>query len=293
MTALARRRLLMSLGLWLVLPSAASAQVRASERGAVSQTIDGTVITLDYARPQVRGRSPIFGGFVKWKEVWTPGANYATTLEVSRKIYLDGHAVAPGKYSMWLVVGQDLWIMVLDPRARMYHTEAPDSNPNQLRWVVHPVQGPFTEMLTFSFPEVHPTGGTMLLRWGTTELAVKVNVEPKHRLTLPAAEAEPYLGTWRFRWAGEPDSAPPSRITLVSENGMLIGHWDPAPWPEAATVVLVKIAEDWFMVGTMEKGELTDLMSEFVFEFSAGGGKPSGFEVRGDKDELMASAKRE
>jgi hypothetical protein len=241
----------------------------------------------------VRGRSPIFGGFVKWKEVWTPGANYATTLEVSRKIYLDGHAVPPGKYSMWLVVGQDQWIMVLDPRARMYHTEAPDSNPNQLRWIVHPVEGPFTEMLTFSFPEVHPSGGTLLLRWGTTELAVKVNVEPRHRLTLPAADAEPYLGTWRFRWAGVPDSAPPSRITLVSQDGMLIGHWDPAPWPEAATVVLVKIADDWFMVGTMEKGELTDLMSEFVFEFSPGGGKPTSLEVRGDKDELMASAKRE
>jgi hypothetical protein len=293
MTALARRHLLVSLGVWLLLPAAASAQVRASERGAVSQTIDGTVITLDYARPQVRGRSPIFGGFVKWKEVWTPGANYATTLEVSRKIYLDGHAVPPGKYSMWLVVGEDQWVMVLDSHARLYHTDPPDSTPDQIRWPVHPVEGPFTEMLTFSFPEVHPTGGTLLLRWGTTELAMKVNVEPKHRLTLPAAEAEPYLGTWRFRWAGVPDSVPPSRITVAQENGMLIGHWNPAPWPEAATIVLVKIADDWFMVGTMEKGELTDLMSEFVFEFSPSGGKPTSFEVRGDRDVVQASATRE
>jgi hypothetical protein len=293
MTALVRRRLVMSIGLWLVLPAAVSAQVRASERGAVSQTIDGTVITVDYARPQVRGRNPIFGGFVKWKEVWTPGANYATTLEVNRKVYLDGHAVPPGKYSVWLVVGPDQWIMVLDPRARMYHTEMPDSNPNQLRWVVHPGEGPFTEALTFTFPVVRPTGATLLLRWGTTELATRVDVEPKHRLTLPAADAEPYLGTWRFRWAGEPDSVPPSKITVAQENGMLIGHWDPAPWPEAATIVLVRIADDWFMVGTVEKGEMTDLMPEFVFEFSRSGGRPSSFEVRGEGDKLEASATRE
>jgi len=140
---------------------------------------------------------------------------------------------------------------------------------------------------------VHPTGGTLLLRWGTTELEMKVNVEPKHRLALPAADAAPYLGTWLFRWTGTPDSVPPSKITVAHEGGMLIGHWNPAPWPEAATIVLVKIADDWFMVGTVEKGEMTDLMPEFVFEFSRSGGKPTGFDVRGEGDALMASAKRE
>ncbi len=293
MTVLLRRCVLLSLGLWLALPAAASAQVRASERGSVSQTIDGTVITVDYSRPQLRGRSPIFGGFVKWKEVWTPGANYATTLEVSRKVYLDGHAVPPGKYSMWLVVEPEQWIMVLDPRARLYHTVMPDSSPSQIRWVVHPGEGPFTETLTFAFPEVRASGGVLLLRWGTTELAFKVSVEPKHRLTLAAADAEPYRGTWLFRWKGEPDSATPSKITVVHENGMLIGHWNPCPWPEAATIVLVKIADDWFMVGTVDKGELTDLMNEFVFEFSRSGGKPTGFDARGEGDELYGTAKRE
>ncbi len=293
MTALLRCCALGSIGLWLALPAAASAQVRASERGSVSQTIDGTVITLDYSRPQVRGRSPIFGGFVKWKEVWTPGANYATTLEVSRPVFLDGHAVPPGKYSMWLVVEPEQWTMVLDPRARLYHTVMPDSNATQLRWAVHPGEGPFTEVLTFAFSEVRPSGGTLLLRWGTTELAVKVNVEPKHRLTLPAADAAPYLGTWRYRWTEQPDSAPPSKITVAYENGMLIGHWSPAPWPEAATIVLVRIADDWFMVGTMDNGELTDVMTEFVFEFSRSGGQPAAFEVRGEGDKLQAVATRE
>ena len=57
--------------------------------------------------------------------------------------------------------------------------------------------------------------------------------------------------------------------------------------------MLVKILDDWFMVGTMEKGELTDLMPEFVFEFSRSAGKPAAFDVRGEGDMLWASAKRE
>ena len=66
------------------LVSPAQSQIRASERGSITQTIDGTTITVDYARPRTRGRAAVFGGEVHWKEVWTPGANMATTLEVSK-----------------------------------------------------------------------------------------------------------------------------------------------------------------------------------------------------------------
>jgi len=281
------------LTLLLALPAALSAQVRASERGSISQTIDRTTIALDYARPQVRGRSPIFGGFVKWKEVWTPGANYATTIEVNRNVQLDGHLVRPGKYSMWLVVGPEQWIMVLDPRHHLYHTVMPDSTPEQIRYVVHPGEGPFTEILTFGFTAVRPTGATLQLRWGTTELNFKLAVDPKHRLTTDAAVAQPYLGTYKFKWTGEADSIPATKITVAYENGMLIGHWDPTPWPEIATFVLVKISDDWFIVGTMVKGELTDLMTEFVFEFARSDGKVTGFEARGGDDDLLGTAKRE
>ena len=99
-----RRALLLcaTLGSTATLPL--TGQIRASERGWVGQTIDGTKISIDYARPRARGREPIFGKVVHWAEVWTPGANYATTLEVNNPVRLDGHPVAKGKYSVWLVV---------------------------------------------------------------------------------------------------------------------------------------------------------------------------------------------
>lgn len=293
MTAVTARRLGACLLLLSFPPSSAAAQMRASERAAASQTIDGTVITIDYSRPQVRGRDSIFGGFVPWGAVWTPGANFATTLEINRPITLDGHPVAPGKYSLWLVVQPGEWTMVIDPRAHLYHFPYPDSTADQIRYPVKPGVGPYTEMLLFTFRDVHGDEGTLVLQWGTTEVAFHVEVEPKHKLTLAAADAKPYLGTYLSRWTGEPDSATPSKTTLVYENGMLMGHWDPAPWKEIRTFVLVKIKEDWFMVGTWENGRLTDLMDEWVFEFAKKDGAVTGYEIWGDKDQPDATAKRE
>ena len=43
----------------LTVPTAATAQIRASERSTLTQTVDGTVIRLDFARPRLRGRASI------------------------------------------------------------------------------------------------------------------------------------------------------------------------------------------------------------------------------------------
>ncbi len=103
----------------------------------MSQTVDGTVITVEYSRPQARGRDSLFGGEVKWNEVWTPGANWATTLEVNRDIELDGHAVPKGKYSVWMVVEPEQWTVVLDPRAHLFHMKHPGPAPDQIRYTTH------------------------------------------------------------------------------------------------------------------------------------------------------------
>ena len=69
-----------ALALSLALPARAPAQVRASEAASVSQTVDGTKITIEYSRPRGRARDSLFGKVVPWGEVWTAGANLATTL---------------------------------------------------------------------------------------------------------------------------------------------------------------------------------------------------------------------
>jgi len=191
------------------------------------------------------------------------------------------------------VLQPEEWTMVIDPRHRMYHLPYPDSTADQIRYPVKPGTGPFNEMLTFTFEEVHGDEGTLYMRWGTTQVAFHVEVEPKHTLTIDEGAVRPLLGSYLLRWEGAPETVPPSRVTLVHENGMLLGKWVPAPWPEAATLLLVRIDDDAFMVGTMVNGKLTDLMDEWVFEFQRTDGKVTAFEIWSDNDHLDGTATRE
>lgn len=292
MAPLTRHLLRASLGLCLVSPATLSAQIRASEKASVSQTIDGTVITVEYSRPQARGRDSLFGGEVKWKEVWTPGANWATTLEVSRDIQLDGHPVPKGKYSIWMVVEPEQWTVVLDPRAHLFHMKHPGPAPDQIRYTTTTTVGAYTEVLTWSFPVIRVDGATLAMQWGRTQVNLDITVEPSHQLLISAQDAAPFLGSYTYTTKEEGDTAGSSTITLAREDGMLIAHWTPAPDPEIASFVLLHLKDDWFVMGVMQNGKIYDVFEDEVFEFSRTSGKVSGFELRGKADKLEGVGER-
>jgi hypothetical protein len=148
-------------------------------------------------------------------------------------------------------------------------------------------------MLTFTFQDVRGDEGTLLLRWGTVQVTFHLEVEPKHALAVAEGTARPLVGTYLFRWEGAPDSVPPSRVTLAHENGMLMGRWTPTPFPDVATFQLVRVTDDWFLVGSVIDGELVDVMDEWSFEFAHKDGQAVKFEVWSDNDHLDGTATRE
>jgi DUF2911 family protein len=288
-------------------PARLPAQFRASALGSVTQTIDGTKITVEFSRPQVRGRDSLFGRVVHWGEVWTPGANWATTLEVSKDVKLNSHPLARGKYSVWMVVRPAAdWTLVLDPRFRRFHMYPPDSTPEQIRFPVRPEARPFVEVLTWWFPANSPRGATLAMQWGTTYVPLAVEVQPSHPLTIARDTASPYLGSYEFQWtapsgvlppgitiSGEPLIQQPSTFTLTYEGGSLIGGWRPAPEPSMERIVLVPLGNDMFVTGFLDaKGTVRDLELEMVFEFTTQAGRVTGVELRGLGDALLGTAKR-
>ena len=133
---------------------------------------------------------------------------------------IDGHPVPKGKYTVWLVVRRDAWTMVLDPRVPRYHEERPDSTADQVRWTVHPGAGGFTETLTWSFPEMRPDGGRLLLAWGTTQLALDFTVPARYPAPVSRAIAEPILGRYEWQWADDTSRAV-SVAEFYYEEGMV------------------------------------------------------------------------
>jgi hypothetical protein len=183
------------------------------------------------------------------------------------------------------------WTFVLDPRHRVYHMAHPDSTPEQIRFPVKALPGPFTEVLTWSFPENRAGGATMVMSWAATRVPLDVTVEPTYRITTPMADAAPYIGRYEFRWGDMPDTAKSLELIVAYQDSMLTMRFEPKdPYYEGAA--LIRIKEDWFIPGIFENGHFLDALQDMVLEFKVAGGKAVSFEVRGDADELWAKGKR-
>lgn len=67
---------------------------------------------LIYSRPQKKGRE-IFGGEVKYNEVWRLGANEATELELFKNAVIGGKKIAKGRYTLYCIPTETKWTIII------------------------------------------------------------------------------------------------------------------------------------------------------------------------------------
>src|SRR4051794_29466216 len=63
----------------------------------ISQDFGLGKITINYSRPNVKGRK-IFGGLEPYGSVWRTGANSATTIAFTEAVKIGGKDLAAGEY---------------------------------------------------------------------------------------------------------------------------------------------------------------------------------------------------
>jgi Protein of unknown function (DUF2911) len=145
-----------------------------SQRGTVSQRINDTTVTIDYSRPVARGRE-LFGKLVPYGRVWCPGADDATTIELTTDVTVNGHALPKGKYSLWTEPNADKWVMIFNRTANAWHTRYP-AGQDALRVEVVPRTGAHMETLAFYFPVVDGRKAELVFHWGTAVVPVAIEV---------------------------------------------------------------------------------------------------------------------
>lgn len=76
---------------------------RVSPPSTASATVNGTVISVNYSAPSVKGRK--IGSELEPKEgqVWRTGANEATIFEVSKDVTINGSKLPAGKYGLFTI----------------------------------------------------------------------------------------------------------------------------------------------------------------------------------------------
>jgi hypothetical protein len=154
----------------------ASQARRASPHESVSETIDGSRITITYGRPYMRGRE-IFGRLVPFGRVWCPGADEATTLESTKELMLDTLRVSVGPHTIWVLPTEDRWTLVVSKDPSGFHTQYhPDRDLGRIELHKREVATP-VEQLTFAINRRDAArGGTIAMTWERTEVSVPFTV---------------------------------------------------------------------------------------------------------------------
>ena len=251
----------------LATASHARAQIMPSEKGSVTQTVDGTTITIEYYRPVARGRIP-FPDVVHWGRMWTPGANWATTLEVDHPIHLNGNPVPKGKYSIWMIPQVDEWTVILNRDARRFHTQPPAQSDEELRLTVKPATGAHMETLAFYFPVVTRDGATLDMHWGTTIISLRITVSPSRPPDVSARERAMYVGRYHLTPNGNDGNVPETALEVTDEGGQLHGRATPSLWDYDATFDLVPIGHDGeFKLSFYRGGKLFGMEADGQLEF--------------------------
>ncbi len=76
-------------------------------------SVGAAKVNLFYCEPSKKGRE-IFGGIIKYGEVWRTGANEPTTFETDKNLVIDDKKLAAGKYSLWTIPNQDSWTVIFN-----------------------------------------------------------------------------------------------------------------------------------------------------------------------------------
>ena len=122
------------------------------------------------------------GKVVPFGRAWTPGANWATTIEVDHDVRIEGHQLAKGRYSVWMIPEPNAtpWTVILSGTWKRFHVQGPDPSASEVRFTVQPDRGPNVDVLTFTFPAIEADATTLLLQWGTTAVPMHITVAPSN-----------------------------------------------------------------------------------------------------------------
>ena len=73
---------------------------------------DQPIARVIYGRPVKNGRT-IFGGIIKYNELWRLGANEATELEIFSPVKISNKVIPKGRYTLFCVPSENRWTIIL------------------------------------------------------------------------------------------------------------------------------------------------------------------------------------
>ncbi len=134
-------------------------------------------VHLFYCEPSKKGRE-IFGGLIKFGEVWRTGANEPTTFETNKNLVIDGKKLPAGKYSLWTIPQQDIWTVIINKEIPAWGDtmdgKAARNDKADVIQVVVPVEKLTSPQEKLSIDALN---NALTIKWDMTKVSVPIMVE--------------------------------------------------------------------------------------------------------------------
>lgn len=165
------------LSMGVVLALSAQEMPQPSPKASFTQRVGLTDISVDYARPSVKGRK-IFGELVPYGQLWRTGANTATVVTFSTDVKVNGQDVKAGKYSIFTMPGETEWIVMLNKDTELWGESGYKQSNDALRTRITPSKTTsMVETMRISVENIKNDAADLVLAWENTEVVIPITVE--------------------------------------------------------------------------------------------------------------------
>ena len=128
-----------------------------------------------YSRPQKNGRE-VFGGLVKYNEVWRLGANEATELEFYTDVTINKTKVNKGRYTLYVIPTETTWTFIINKETDIWGAYKYEQSNDVVRMQV-PVENlsAVQEYVGLYF-EKSGAGVNLVAQWDKTKAALPISL---------------------------------------------------------------------------------------------------------------------
>lgn len=183
---------------------------QASSSQTIIQNFGLGKITLNYSRPNVKGRK-IFGGLEPYGAVWRTGANSATLISFTEPVKINGKELPAGEYGLFTIPGKDEWTVIFNKGAKQWGAYEYKEAEDVLRVKVKTtkLKGK-VETFTIQFANVYPTTAQLQLMWEDTAVSVDLSTEVDATVMASIDEAmkgekKPYFAAAQYYYSNGKD----------------------------------------------------------------------------------------
>ncbi|MBD0831683.1 DUF2911 domain-containing protein [Aestuariibaculum sediminum] len=150
----------------------------------VEQKVGLTDVTLEYSRPNMRGRT-IFGDLVPYDKLWRLGANANTKISFSTNVTIGGSELKAGEYAVFATPGKKSWEVVFYNDTSNWGTPQNwDDSKVAAKVKADVYEMPVNiETFTISFDDLTNNSVVLGILWESTYVGVKIDMPTESIVT--------------------------------------------------------------------------------------------------------------